>query len=115
MWWCNYYKRPLKDPLLKEYSIEDLMYEFHMVKEKRLYEKQLADEENDRIEEEKLQADEEWADMMEEEEEESTEVDPALDPQNIEWMEQQLEEAKLFFDDETFGEDLNLRFDDTED
>ena len=96
------------------------MYEFHTVKEKRLYEKQLADEENDRIEEEKLQADEEWADMMEDEDEDESDeqpadVDPILDPQNIEWMEKQLEEAKLFFDDEAFGEDLNLSFDNIED
>lgn len=27
-WWCLQYNRPLKDPLLKEYSINELIYEF---------------------------------------------------------------------------------------
>ena len=27
-WWCQYYKRPYKDPLLNEYSLEELYYEY---------------------------------------------------------------------------------------
>ena len=27
-WWCQYYKRPYKDPLLDEYSLEELYYEY---------------------------------------------------------------------------------------
>lgn len=27
-WWCQYYKRPYKDPLLEEYSLEELYYEY---------------------------------------------------------------------------------------
>ena len=27
-WWCKYYKRPYKDPLLNEYTIEELYFEF---------------------------------------------------------------------------------------
>jgi hypothetical protein len=27
-WWCLQYNRPLKDPLLKEYTINELIYEF---------------------------------------------------------------------------------------
>lgn len=30
-WWCRYYKRPYKDPLLTEYEIEDLLLEFYEV------------------------------------------------------------------------------------
>lgn len=28
-WWCNYYKRPTKDPLLKEYTFEELLVEYY--------------------------------------------------------------------------------------
>lgn len=28
-WWCRYYKRPYKDPLLQEYTIEELLLEFY--------------------------------------------------------------------------------------
>lgn len=27
-WWCLQYNRPLKDPLLKEYNLNELIYEF---------------------------------------------------------------------------------------
>ncbi len=28
IWWCRNYSRPFKDPLLKEYTTEELYYEF---------------------------------------------------------------------------------------
>lgn len=28
-WWCRYYKRPYKDPLLENYSLEELMLEYY--------------------------------------------------------------------------------------
>ena len=115
IWWCNHYKRPLKDPILQEYTLEELIYEFYTVKEKRVYENELADAESDRIEEEKIQAEEDWADMMEAEDEDEPEYDPLQDPKNIEWMEKEIENSKLLFDDETFGEDVSLNFDDPED
>ena len=33
-WWCHYYKRPYKDPLLDSYTFEELLYEhFDVMKE----------------------------------------------------------------------------------
>jgi len=29
-WWSIQYKRPMKDPLLEEYSLFDLLYEYHL-------------------------------------------------------------------------------------
>jgi 5-methylcytosine-specific restriction endonuclease McrA len=28
LWWCNKFNRPLKDPLLEQYSLEELAYEY---------------------------------------------------------------------------------------
>jgi hypothetical protein len=27
-WWCQYYRRPYKDPLLEQYTLEELYFEF---------------------------------------------------------------------------------------
>ena len=121
VWWCEHYNRPLKDPILQSYTLEDLIYEFYLFKEHKIHQKELDNDAADKIEEEKLKLDEAWADMMEAEDSEDNEkappkekpYDPLADPKNIEWMEQQLEEAKLFFDDETIGEDIVMTFDDT--
>lgn len=32
-WWCQYYKRPYKDPLLDSYTIEELMFEYFDITE----------------------------------------------------------------------------------
>ena len=97
-----------------------------MVKEKEAYREELAEEQADKIEEAKIQEDEDWADQMEamemaemqaqaEEPEEKPEpYDPRTDPKNIEWMEKHMEENKLFFGDD-YGEDISLNFDDSED
>lgn len=123
MWWCEHYKRPLKDPLLQEYTLEELAYEYYMVNEKDVYREEMAKDEADKIEEAKLQDEEDWADMMEAQFDEQVEepkkpekkeeppkpVDPRLDPKNIEWMEKHIEENKLFFG-EDFGEDVGISF-----
>ena len=28
LWWCRTYNRPFKDPVLKDYTLDDLIYEF---------------------------------------------------------------------------------------
>ncbi len=33
IWWCKYYKRPLKDPLLESYDINELLFEFFLLSE----------------------------------------------------------------------------------
>lgn len=54
-WWCKYYKRPYKDPLLAEYSIEELAYEYFDVNyDPSEVNKDKKTEEND-------QADRDWA------------------------------------------------------
>lgn len=91
--------------------------------EKGIYDKELDDADADRIEEEKLQEDDDWADQMEAmvASEEKTKAepppkkeepyDPLKDPENIKWMEKEIEASKSFFGDD-FGEDVSISFDD---
>ena len=119
LWWSNQYKRPLKDPLLLSYSLEELMYEYYAHTERNIYEQEQLQAENDRIEEERIQADEDWADDMERQEAEERVAraeaekakqikDPTQDPEHLEWVEKQLKESDTIFED--FGQDLNIDF-----
>jgi len=131
-WWCRYYSRPLKDPILEKYTIEELAYEYYLVGEVARYKEELVNAESDRIEEVKDQADSNWADEMEAEEiaeeeailakkalkkaekeaEEAKEAyDPLKDPEQVKWMEEEIAKNKLAFGDE-FGEDVSLNFED---
>ncbi len=118
-WWSRTYNRPLLDPLLQSYTLEQLLYEFydrverHAAEQERIKDAEIAQEDN------KEQADLEWADKMEQEElaqmkakaaaaAEKT-VDPTLDPENVKWMEEQMKANKAQFG-ETFGEDLEVNF-----
>ena len=115
-WWSRYYNRPLKDPLLQQYTLEELAYEYYAVSETNVYQKELDNESTDKIEEEKLRQANEWADKMEDDEddtewteEELAELDiptPKASKQDEEWIKQNIDENELFFD-----EDLNLTFD----
>lgn len=114
-WWSEKYSRPLKDPILLSYTLEELAYEYYLSMERRAAERESIEEENDKIEEAKDKAAQEWADQMEAEEDEDDESDnsapgdPALDPANIEWMEQEIERNKKELG-EDFGEELSLDF-----
>jgi len=132
-WWCRQYNRPLKDPLLNQYSIEELAYEYFLVGELAAYKQERIDEENDRIEEAKIKIDTDWADEMEAEDlarEEAKEAaakakakkeadakakeeayDPLKDPEQIKWMEEEIEKSKTVFG-EDFGEDVSVKFED---
>jgi hypothetical protein len=122
-WWCERYNKPLKDPLLQQYTLEELMYEYHLFNERALYKEESTQAEADRIEEAKIQEDESWADEMEamlnaqaqqkaETKEANAEpINPAEDPDNVKWMEEKLKESRPFFG-EDFGEDLSLDFND---
>ena len=123
-WWCNHYNRPLKDPLLQQYTTEELAYEYYLINEYDVVREEKAKAEDDRIEEARLQEAEDWADMMEAEEEaerkaaeerkkakEEPEFDPVNNPEQREWMEKEIEKNKLFFG-EDFGEDVSLKFED---
>ena len=116
-WWCERYNRPLKDPTLLSYTLEELAYEYYLVVERRIADKERAQEESDKIEEAKLQADDEWADQMEAEEaaaaaaKNTPPIDPHKDPRNIEWMEKEIEKNKQELG-EDFGEDISVNFED---
>lgn len=116
----------MKDPLLQEYTLEELAYEYYLVGEQEAAKRERAEKEADKIEEEKLEADMAWADAEEareaaelaeqlsNESQQNTKTqdekyDPLLDPKNIEWMQEEIEKNKLVFGDD-FGEDLNLDF-----
>lgn len=122
-WWSRTYNRPLKDPLLLSYTLEELLYEYYDHIERDKYAGEIREEETDRIDRAKAQKSEDWADEMEREEEEEEErqrleaekataakpVDPNTDPENIKWMEEQIKKDKEKFG-EDFGEDLKLEF-----
>jgi len=114
LWWSTHYKRPLKDPLLLSYSIEELMYEYYIHMEKNRFEQEQFQAESDRIEEDKEKADEDWADEMERQEAEELiakaeakkqKEDPTQDPEHQDWIKKQLEDG-----DTMFGQDLDIDF-----
>ena len=135
-WWCRQYNRPLKDPLLKQYTTEELAYEFYLINEIDTFTAEKINEVNDRIEEELYQKDIDWADEMEADElaeearikvkkakkakeakeaeeakikEKEKTYDPLKDPEQLKWMEEEIEKNKSVFG-EDFGEDVSLDF-----
>jgi hypothetical protein len=120
-WWSKIYNRPLKDPLLQTYTLEELLYEFYDKIERRAAEIEREEANAEKQEESKEKVDLDWAEQMEREELEQLKVkaaadeaarkqDPTKDPENIKWMEEQIRLAKTQFG-ETFGEDVELKFD----
>lgn len=120
-WWSRTYNKPLKDPLLKDYTLEELLYEFYDRIERTKADRERLEQVDVKIEEDKDKANEDWAEKMEREEMEAemrksgTESskpvqDPTKDPANVAWMEKQIEEAKQVYG-ETFGEDIEENFD----
>ena len=123
-WWSRTYNRPLKDPLLLSYTLEELLYEFYDRIERAKAAEERIDEESDKIEEEKDKAAQDWAEAEELKELEAEKMaeakkasarqseqkpDPAKDPDNIRWMEEQIQKAKAEFG-ESFGEDIEENF-----
>ena len=111
-WWSKIYNRPLKDPLLQTYTLEELLYEFYDKIERNLAEGERKNKEEVQVEEAKEQEVLDWIDEEERKEAENTKkpLDPTKDPENIKWMEEQIKAAKAQFGDD-FGEDLELNFD----
>ena len=119
-WWSRTYNRPLKDPLLQSYTLEELLYEFYDKIERRKAEEERSNLETDKIEEDKEKSVLDWAEQEEQRElealkanssaEESKPVqDPTKDPANIAWMEEQISKAKAELG-ESFGEDIEEDF-----
>ena len=124
-WWSKTYNRPLKDPILATYTLEELLYEFYdRIERQKAYEEQV-DRENDTIESKKEQEALNWAEEEEKREREEEEArlreaasveqgeedqyDPTQDPENIDWMEKQIMESKSVYG-ESFGEDIEDNF-----
>lgn len=112
-WWSRTYDRPLKDPLLLSYTLEELLYEFYDRIERQKAQEERINSEDDKIEEAKEKEALDWAEQEEKRElEEELRAkgskqasDPTKDPENIAWMEEQLNKGKQLFG-EDFGEDI---------
>ncbi len=111
-WWSKLYNRPLKDPLLLSYTIEELLYEYYDKQERELAEMEAHEEGADRMEERKVQSNLDWAAEEEKKELEALkakELTEANAPDDEEWMEEQIQKEleqgrKLYGKD--FGEDI---------
>lgn len=114
-WWSRTYNRPLKDPLLLSYTLEELLYEFYdRIEREKAYQESI-EQENDKIEEAKEKESLDWAEQEERKELEALKTqevktaDPTKDPDNIAWMEEQVRKAQGIYG-ETFGEDIEESF-----
>jgi hypothetical protein len=117
-WWSNKFNRPMKDPVLLSYSLEELAYEYYLNIENEKARQERIELENDKIEEAKEQEDQSWADAEEQAElerkakelaQKQVPIDPSKDPANIAWMEAEIEKAKKEHGQD-FGEDVSLDF-----
>jgi hypothetical protein len=114
-WWSSTYNRPLKDPLLESYTLEELLYEFYDKIEREQAREERSTKEADKIEEAKEKEVLDWAEQEEKKELEEMRrqaaktANPTQDPENIKWMNEQLEKAKQVHG-ETFGEDIEEEF-----
>lgn len=115
-WWSNTYNRPLKDPLLESYSLEELLYEFYDKIERQKAAEERATKDADKMEEAKEKEVLDWAEQEEKKEIEEMKAqaaklaaDPTSDPANLKWMNEQLEKYKQEFGD-SFGEDIDETF-----
>lgn len=120
-WWSRTYNRPLKDPLLQSYSLEELLYEFYDRIERQKAEEERLEREDDKIEEDKERQALDWAEIEEKREldklkaqsaqvEAKVSQDPTKDPENVKWMEEEVRKAKQIFG-ESFGENIEENFD----
>lgn len=116
-WWSTTYNRPLKDPLLDSYTVEELLYEFYDRMERTAAAEERLAKDTDKIEEAKDKAVLDWAEQEEKKELEEMKnmvakaaTDPSKDPENIKWMKKIIEQAKEEHGD-NFGEDIEETFD----
>lgn len=115
-WWSNTYNRPLKDPLLESYTLEELLYEFYDRMERQKATQERLAQDDVKIEEAKEKEVLDWAEAEEKKELEEMQKladqaskDPTQSPENIKWMQEQLAAAKQLYGD-SFGEDVDENF-----
>lgn len=116
-WWSSTYNRPLKDPLLDSYTIEELLYEFYDKMERQTAAEERVAKDTDKMEEAKEKEVLDWAEEEEKKELEEMKnmvakqaADPTKDPANIKWMQEVLQQAKKDHG-EDFGNDIEEDFD----
>ncbi len=112
-WWSKTYSRPLKDPLLKEYTLEELYYEFRQFYEREKATKERVEQEADNIEKAKEDDALAWAEAEEKKElqQSGNQTLPQWQPneQDRAWMDEQLKQGKELYG-EDFGEDIDEDF-----
>jgi hypothetical protein len=124
-WWSRTYNRPLLDPLLQTYTLDQLLYEYYDRIERHAAEQEAVSNEETKKEEDRDKEAQDWADKMEQEElsaaaaaaqgtqpanaEVQPAGDPTKDPANVKWMEEQIQMHKQQFGP-TFGEDIQEDF-----
>jgi hypothetical protein len=104
-WWSRTYNRPLKDPLLLEYTVDELYYEYRDRIERDLAIEERSEQEADKIEDNKIEESLSWAEEEERKERENAEKKAA----DQKWMNDQLLKYKEEFG-EDFGEDITGDF-----
>jgi hypothetical protein len=112
-WWCKHYNRPFKDPLLLSYTLEELYYEFRLYIEKDKANEERSAENNDKIEQAKVDDALSWAEQEEAKEQaaDGKQPEPGKSPEDVAWMEEQMRLARQEHGDD-FGEDISEVFDD---
>ena len=109
-WWSTTYNRPLKDPLLDSYTLEELIYEYYDKIERTKAADRKAEQERDKMEEEKDRAALDWAEQEEKKELEQMAKlkDPSMTDEQ--WMQQQLPKEKELYG-EDFGDNISFSMD----
>ena len=64
-WCCQKYQKPFKDPMLQDYSLEELMYEFYDEIHRERFSEEQVKENDDKIEDKKMQEALDWAEQEE--------------------------------------------------
>jgi hypothetical protein len=116
-WWSNKYNKPIKDPLLQEYTVEELYYEYRLHGEYTKAADEKETEEKEKIEEQKADDALAWAEaeeakeLAEQQNQDDNGKDVKITNEDEKWMRQQIEAAKATYGD-SFGEDITEEFSD---
>jgi len=111
-WWSNKYGRPMKDPLLLSYTMEELLVEYFTHLEQAKAVDRYAQEEHDKIEDGKYDEALDWAEQEEKKEMEELARRKEQEKQkkaDDEWMAEQVAKDKEQFGDD-FGDDASIKF-----
>jgi Glu-tRNA(Gln) amidotransferase subunit E-like FAD-binding protein len=116
-WWSKFYARPLKDPLLDSYTLEELLYEYNDIISRKKAEEDLAKVENDKIEEEKYDQTLKWVEEQERLEAELAAQEDELAKKsegNVEQIKNSHNQEKksAIFDEGEFPEEIDTNFSD---